>query len=116
MFFAMVFSMMGWNMDHRYKVLGKVVHANDDYLIVFDLTCTEVYERIIKDGAKPKASRTPVYPASWQNQFGIPFNEHQKSLQIDTFDGYTVYSIKDQAASGESAASGKTSATKYVQI
>ena len=98
LFFAKVFSMMNWNPDYRYKLLGRVIHANDEYLIAFDLTATEVYQRIIKEGEKPKNSRKPVFPEGWQNQFGLPFKEHRKSMQINIFDGYAVYGIKDNAA------------------
>ena len=95
LFFANLFSSMGWNPDHRYKLLGKIVHAKDEYLIAFDLSATEVYQRVFKDGEKPKTSRTPVFPEEWQGQFGLPFKEHRQSMQIDIFDGYAVYAIKD---------------------
>ncbi|MBR1810031.1 MAG: hypothetical protein IJ766_00065 [Clostridia bacterium] len=94
-FFAKIVSMMGWDPNYRYKMLGKIVHANGEYLLVFDLTSTEVYERTVKEGEKPKMSRTPVYPEAWKNQFGLPYNEHRQSLQISTFEGYAVYSLKD---------------------
>ena len=84
-FFAKVFSLMGWNLDYRYKLLGRVIHAKDEWLIAFDLTATEVYQRVLKDGEKPRASRTPVFPEGWKTQFGLPFREHQKSMQVDIF-------------------------------
>ena len=93
-----LFDMMGWNLNYRYKILGKLIRANGEYLFVFDLTSTEVYQRIVKEGAKPKMSRTPVFPAEWQDQFGVPFEEHRKSLQINIFDNYAVYGIKDKEA------------------
>lgn len=94
-FFGKIMSLMGWNPDHRYKLLGKLIHANGEYLIAFDLNSTEVYQRTTSEGAKPKTSRTPVYPASWQNHFGLPFEEHKKSLQVNLFNGYAVLSISD---------------------
>ncbi len=98
LFFAKVFSMMGWNPDHRYKILGKLIHANGENLIAFDLTATEIYQRTGTVGSKPKTSRVPVFPAEWQNQFGLPYSEHKQSLQIDILNGYAVYSIKDAGA------------------
>lgn len=95
MFFAKVVSLMGWNPDYRYKLIGKVIRANDEYLIVFDLTSTEVYSRIITDDQKVKTSKVPVFPQEWQNQFGLPFEEHKRSLQVNIFDGYAVYGFKD---------------------
>lgn len=96
-FFAKVVTMMGWNPDYRYKMLGKLIQANGEYLLVFDLTSTEVYQRTAREGEKPRTSRKPVYPEAWKNQFGMPYSEHRKSLQVDTFEGYAVYSIKDPA-------------------
>jgi len=103
LFFAKVFTLMGWNPDYRYKLLGKIIHANDEYLIAFDLSATEVYQRVLKDGEKPKTSRTPVFPEGWQNQFGLPFKEHRKSMQVNIFDGYAVYGIKDNTVSTAAA-------------
>lgn len=95
LFFAKIIDLMGWDPQHRYKLLGKLVHANGIYLIAFDLTSTEVYERTTTEGAKPKTSRIPAYPAAWKNQFGLSFEEHEKSMQINTFDGYAIYSVRD---------------------
>ena len=100
LFFAKIVSMMGWNPDYRYKLLGKLIHANGEYMIAFDLTATEVYQRTFTEGSKSKNSRTPVFPAEWQDQFGLPYKEHRQSLQINIFDGYAIYSIKDSPPSG----------------
>lgn len=97
-FFMKLFAMMGWNPDYRYKILGKLIRANGEYLFVFDLNSTEMYQRVVKEGTKPIVSRTPVFPAEWQDQFGVPYEEHRKSLQINIFDNYAVYGIKDQEA------------------
>ena len=104
LFFAKIVSMMDWNPDYRYKLLGKLIHANGQYMIAFDLTATEVYQRIFPEGAKPKTSRTPVFPAGWQDQFGLPYKEHQQSMQINIFDGYAIYSIKDSVTPDASEA------------
>ncbi len=97
LFYAKIVAMMEWNPNHRYKLLGQIIHSNDEYLLAFDLTATEVYQRITPEGSKPKTSRIPVFPTEWQNQFGQPFNEHKNSMQINIVDGYAVYSIKSEA-------------------
>lgn len=96
MFFMKIFTMMDWNPDYRYKILGKLIKANGQYLFVFDLTATEMYRRIVKDGEKVQTSRVPVFPTEWQDQFGVPFEEHKKSLQINIFDNYAVYGLKEK--------------------
>lgn len=95
LFFAKVFSMMDWNPIHRYKILGKVIRSNGVTLLAFDLTATEVYQRSVVEGEKLKTSRTPVFPAEWQNQFGLPLYEHRKAMQVNIFDGYAVYAIRN---------------------
>ena len=95
LFFATILNLMGWNPDYRYKLLGKILRANNQYLIVFDLTATEMYKKTYIDGEKPKTSRIPIYPESWQNQFGMPYEEHQKSYKIETFDGFSTFKIME---------------------
>lgn len=99
LFFAKIVSFLNWNPDNRYKLLGKVVHANGEYLLAFDLTSKEEYQRIFKDGEKPRSSRTPLFPEDWQDQFGLPYNEHKQSMQINIFDGYAIYAIKENGSS-----------------
>lgn len=104
LFFAKLVSLMSWNPDYRYKLLGKVIRQGDEYILLFDLTATEIYQRIYRPGEKPRTSRKPVFPAEWQNQFGLPVEEHKKQLQVNIFDGYTVFRVQEQAKETEEAA------------
>lgn len=98
MFFMKVCDMMGWNPLYRYKVLGKLVKANNELIFLFDLNSQETFERSVSEDGKRKSSRTPVFPEEWKNQFGIPFAEHKRALQINMFDEYTVFSLTDKNA------------------
>ena len=95
-FFAKLAEMMQWDSSYRYKLMGKLVSANQELLFVFDLFSTEVYQRSVSEDGKIHTGRMPVYPAEWQNQFGLPVSEHQKQLQINIFNGFTVFGIKDE--------------------
>lgn len=97
LFFAKVFTLMGWNLDNRYKLLGRIIHANDEWLIAFDLSATEIYQRVSKNGEKPRTARRPIFPENWKNQFGLPYKEHQRSMQVDIFEGYAVYGIRNDS-------------------
>lgn len=97
MFFAKVISLMEWNPDYRYKLLGKLIKAGDELLFIFDLNSPEIYKKTIKDDGKVSTSRTPVFPENWKDQFGIPMNEHRKAMQINTFDGYALVGLKDES-------------------
>ena len=50
LFFAKLVALMDWNPNYRYKMLGKIIKSGEEYLILFDLTATETYQRIIKEG------------------------------------------------------------------
>ena len=57
-----------------------------------------MYERKIEEGSsKSVSSRTPIFPAEWKNQFGIPVAEHKKQLQINLFNDYAVFGLNDKA-------------------
>ena len=90
-----LFTLMEWAPQHRYKIMGKIIHARDTYLIAFDLTAPEVYEKTVTDDSKTRVSRVPVFPAEWKDQFGLPYYEHKLTMQVNIFDGYAVYAIKD---------------------
>lgn len=98
LFFAKVIQLMDWNPNYRYKLLGKLIRNNSEYLLIFDLAATEIYQRFLNDCENPKTSRTPVFPAEWQNQFGLPVEEHRRLLQVNIFDGYTIFGLKEKNA------------------
>ena len=91
MFHAKIESLMNWNSDYRYKILGRVVRANGEYLLAFDLNSSEAFLKV-----SGSTSRTPVYPQGWQNQFGVPFSEHKQEQQINIFDGYYIIPVKEK--------------------
>ena len=98
-FFAKVISLMGWNPSYRYKLLGKLIRSDNELLFVFDLTTPEIFVRSENDAGNIKSSRTPSYPEEWQNQFGVPVEEHHSNLQINMFDGYAVFGISENTNS-----------------
>lgn len=88
--FALVMNLMHWNPDIRYKLLGSIAHANNEYVLVFDLTTPKFFPTKQKDGQEASTSRTGIYPEDWSGQFGLPYYEHQRYLQINVHDGFTV--------------------------
>lgn len=93
-FFAKIMSLMGWNPEYRYKILGKLIRTANDLLFVFDLTSAETYG--IHSAGEKNASRTAVYPEEWKNQFGVPVCEHQDIMQVNIFDDYAVFRISHE--------------------
>jgi len=98
-FFAKIMNLMEWDFNYRYKLLGKLVRSNNDYLYVFDLNSPQIFKRTVTDEGKIKSSKYAVYPDEWKNQFGLPVMEHQNIVQVDTFNGHTVFSLATDNAS-----------------
>lgn len=103
MFFAKVFTLMNWQIDYKYKLLGKLKKANGQYLFVFDLNAPEIYKRTIKDDGKSTTSRSPVFLEEWKNDFGIPVSEHKSAMQIGIFNGQAVFGLKKDAVKSKTS-------------
>lgn len=99
MFFAMIIDMMGWEPTSRYCVIGKMIRHKDEYLFVFDLSSGQEFRREVvvdtEGKERRKTLRTPIYNSEWKGQFGRPMEEHKKAVQINIFDGFAVYGMKD---------------------
>ena len=99
MFFAKVFSLMGWDYGNRYKLLGKLIRSNGELLYVFDLKTPEIFVKKEVNGVI-KNSRNPTYPEDWKDRFGLSVKEHQANLQVNIYNGYAVYSLQDEKQRG----------------
>lgn len=95
MFFAKVISLMNWDPNLRYKLLGKLIRSGGELLFVFDLNNAETFDRTIKENGKVSTSRQPIFPKEWQTQFGLPVSEHKKTMQINFFDDLAVFGLQE---------------------
>ena len=92
-FVMIICSIMGWDPDNRYKVIGRKIRAKGEEVLIFDLALAKCYEKT--GNGKGKAGQGASIPAGWNGRFGPTYGEDRHSLQIDTFDGYTVFSVND---------------------
>ena len=116
-FSAMMYEMMGWNLDCRYKILGHKITFEDETIYVFDLMETEIFLDIKGKRAKKdtesqsttenannieetassdteeikRKNRIPFYPKEWKDSFGLPVEEHRKALEVNMLDGYAEF-------------------------
>ncbi len=89
--FDLLFSMMGWDRNCRYKLVGGVAPFRGEKVLFFDLNSNQQFAI-----GKKSAGNHPIFPKEWENQFGLPFSEHQKANQIGLFDEYTTVPVKEQ--------------------
>lgn len=85
-FFVKICQLMDWNPAYRYRMLGKYLQANSGQLLVFDLQTAEIL---------PGGRQAPIFPAAWQEQFGLPAEEHRAQSFIRVFDEYAVFSLEE---------------------
>ena len=104
---------MEWDPNNRYKILGKLIRSNGQLFFVFDLKNTETFIKITSREGKEVTSRTPIYPAEWQNQFGIPFSEHQMNLKVNIVDGYATYEIEESDNKAQKASDERKSNEQF---
>lgn len=63
-FSAMMYEMMGWNLNCRYKILGHKITFEDEAIYVFDLLETEIFLDIKGKGAKKNSESLPMAESS----------------------------------------------------
>ena len=88
---------MDWNPDYRYKVLGKMVRANGQALIAFDLTSSECFPKVVNRDGK-RVSSQAIFAEQWSGRFGPTYSESRRSLEVKTFDDYTVITVNGKRA------------------
>lgn len=89
--YGMIFNLMQWDLNTRYRVLGRVVYEDEKTLLVFDLKKAEAFPRSYSDDNTSKATRRARYPETWREQFGITYGEHTRLVNMKIFGEYSVF-------------------------
>ena len=89
-FYAKLMNLMHWNSQYRYKILGKLIRTGTDTLFVFDLKSAQTF---ISSKKSDPNTRKAMYPEEWKNQFGVPYNDHQNTMNVSIFEDYAVFRI-----------------------
>ena len=92
-FVLCICQIMNWDPNKRYKIRGKkVLSEKGEEVLVFDLHAKQEFE---KPAPGEKGKNRSTILTGWNGVFGPMYNESESNLQIDTFDGYAFFSIKD---------------------
>ena len=101
LFSAMMYDMMGWDTDCRYKILGHKITHEDETMYISEKETTvststdqtpEQRQDEIAAKVARKLNRIPFYPKGWKDSFGLPVEEHKKALETNLTDGYIEFS------------------------
>jgi DNA invertase Pin-like site-specific DNA recombinase len=95
-FRSTVYSLMGWNQEYKYRILGTLFEQGSELAYIFDAADSEVFFRSnaypvseIKASVDssvsiqpflPSGKRIRAVPQEWTNSFGKPFYVHEMTL------------------------------------
>lgn len=95
-FRSTVYSLMGWNQEYKYRILGTLFEQGSELAYIFDAADSEVFFRFnaypvseIKASVDssvsiqpflPSGKRIRAVPQEWTNSFGKPFYVHEMTL------------------------------------
>ena len=95
-FRSTIYSLMGWNQDYKYRILGTLYEQGSELAYIFNADDSEVFFRsnalpvkdIVDSGAGnvsiqpflPSGKRIRAIPKEWAETFGKPFYAHEMSL------------------------------------
>lgn len=81
-FAAKIFDLMKWDLDYRYKMMGRPAVYQDELLFLFKLTDFELFVG--------GSQRRSYLPGEWRDYFGVPVKNHEEQYKIDLADGYVT--------------------------
>lgn len=86
----MIYALMEWVPNCRYRLTGKYLCENGKELLAFDLRSAEAF---LYSG-DIKWRYTPHFPADWRNRFGTPATEHSMEPLVHVFQEYAVFELE----------------------
>lgn len=102
-FVLIICQIMGWDPNNRYRIQGRKTCSKGEGVLVFDLTTFKCFPKPVKDENGKPAKRSAI-PFGWNGTFGPKYGEDKRSLAVNTFDGYTVLTVKGETLNaGEDA-------------
>ena len=90
--YGMIFDLMQWELNTRYRILGRVVYEDEKTFLAFDLKNAEVFPRAhLKDNTYRRVRRAQ-YQETWREQFGVSYGEQVKMVNLKFFGEYSAFS------------------------
>ena len=91
-FTDLLYKVMGWDKEIRYKLMGFRIEYRGETLYVFDFTLPELFRKQQKvDGEKAKLAKG-YYESEVADVFGVSVAEHKKQAQLSGLKGYNQVS------------------------
>jgi hypothetical protein len=92
-----IFSMMDWDRNCRYKVLGRIVMSDRGLIVVFDLVEAIMYSALPEEyvdmrTGEIKKRKLAYYPDEYKGRIGKSYNDYvvaQQTSMFENLEGYT---------------------------
>ena len=96
-FTDLIYEMMGWDRNRRYKILGYRIQFEGDIYYVFDLSVFQWFhekakkgedQEILEEETEPVDTRKGYYTEKISGQFGLSVEEDKKLGEVTEKDGF----------------------------
>ncbi len=98
-FTDLLYSVMDWDKNCRYKILGYQIEFEGKPLYVFDLTAYKIFrekQKSAEEGEEVQVeisvdARKGYFPDDIANTFGVPVEEHKRQMEVSELDGLVSF-------------------------
>lgn len=93
-FYYMIFKMMSWDMECRYRITGEIIESDKDSVILFSLknaVCFEPTEEMDERGNKKWQQHMPL---EWKDSFGISYSEIKEEDYLKIYESDGVFEVE----------------------
>ncbi len=91
----LLFSMMNWNWDARYRITGEVEESGEDRVIFFDLQRALCFIKTrTGDAGNGDVLIQSKMPEKWTESFGMPYEDYSKQKDIKTVESVSVFDAR----------------------
>lgn len=98
-FTDLLYSVMEWDKNCRYKILGYQIEFEGKPLYVFDLTAYKIFREKQKNAEEGEEvqveinadARKGYFPDDIANTFGVPVEEHKRQMEVSELDGLVSF-------------------------
>lgn len=98
-FTDLLYSVMDWDKNCRYKILGYQIEFEGKPLYVFDLTAYKIFrekQKSAEEGEEVQVEISPearkgYFPDDIANTFGVPVEEHKRQMEVSELDGLVSF-------------------------
>ena len=94
-FVGNIFSIMGWEADSRYKIMGRLANSERGLIFVFDLDEAIKFESVKGDlnpkTGKPRIKQVKYYPEKYKDRIGRDYSDYAEARKNEGYENLENY-------------------------